>query len=209
MLDLQFTVINNRKIIALPFVLEAFIKAHEELVSLGIGVAGIKGFVSSEVVTASWRPLILQQQLVAKGASKTLSSNHRRGTAVDCFPDDAYIEAIKPTMNKHGLFNDLAPWDKDHFQWQSNAIAMTFPIFNELPFILNEFSMHEYDNHCIQLTEPNVTDAGTYALVLGDKKHIITKDRAGLAALTVQQRGMVVCGVNKTIWDSIPTGDNF
>ena len=208
-MDLQYTVINNRKIIALPFILEALTMAHQELISLGIGMGGMMGFVSSEVVTASWRSLALQTQLVAKGASKTLSSNHRRGTAVDCFPDEKYIEAIIPTMKKYGLVNDLAPWDKDHFQWQSNGIAMTFPIFNQLPTLLKEFSMDQYDNHSIQLTEPNVTDSGSYALVFGGKKHLVTKDRAGFAAMTILTRGMVSATVNKATWDSIPSGDNF
>lgn len=82
-MELQQTTINGRKIVALTCMLEALTKAHTELVALKIGWKDKMGFVLSEETTGGWRSLALQKQLVAKGASKTLYSNHRRGSAVD------------------------------------------------------------------------------------------------------------------------------
>ncbi len=213
-LDFQSTVINGRRLVARRFFLEALSKAHAEIVSAGIGIAGHLGFVPSNEETGSWRSLATQTQLVAKGASKTLWSNHRRGVAVDCaWSGDAqtrkYLLDIAPFMNKHGLFNDLAPWDAVHWQWKSNAASNSFPIANELPGIIPQFSMQEYDNHLIQLTEAGVADSGSFALVYGDRKHAVTKDRLAAASLTVLMRGMVPAAVDKKTWDSIPSGDNF
>ncbi len=209
MSDLQFIILNKRKIIAKSFILEALLKVHRDLTMAQIGINKTVGFVLSEETTGSWRSLKLQQQLFEKGVTKTLYSNHRRGTAVDTFPDEEYIKKIIPFMNKYGLVNDLAPWDKGHFNWKSNAIAMSFSLFNELPLLLKEFSMNEYENHVIQLTQQGETDSGAFALVYGGQKHLVSKDRAGLAALTVQFRGMVPAPVNKKVWDSIETGSKF
>lgn len=227
-LEFQYTVINGTKIVARRFVLEALTKAHNELTKLGIGANGKKGLVFAPELTASWRSEVLQRQLVNKKASKTMYSNHRSGTAIDVFGNWNYINAIKKTMNKYGFVNDLAyvsrdwkiaddsldaetpiPWDGGHFNWGSNAIARSYQIVNALPALLKEFSMENYENHLIQLTEPGVTDSGAFALVLGGKKRPVTKDRKADAVLTVLMRGMVPSAVNKATWDSIPTGDNF
>ena len=151
----------------------------------------------------------MQEQLLAKGLTRTLASNHRRGTAVDVFPDLDYVKKIIPIMKKHNLVNDLGAWDQVHFNWSSNSTAMSYPIFNELPLLLKEFSMNEYENHIIQLTEPNVPESGMFALVLGGVKRKVGKSRMAEAAMTVLFRGMQPSAVNKKLWDSIPDGKPF
>lgn len=229
-MDLQYTIINGRKIIGLPPFLEALNKAHEELKAQGIGYGKTLGLVTAGEETCSWRSLALQKQLVARGASKTLDSNHRRGTACDVAADWDYIKRIATTMKKHGLINDLAyakysagkiiatssvqlagytAWDGGHFNWQSNSKAASFPIIDVAPALLKEFSMQDYNEHLIQITEPGVTDTGTFALVIGGKKRIVSKDRKADASLTVLMRGMKSAGVTKKDWDAIPTGEAF
>lgn len=207
--EFQFTFINGRKIIARRFILEALLKAHAEIEAHGIQIATHKGFLLSDETTGSWRSLELQRQLVAKGVSKTLLSNHRRGTAVDCYPDVPYIDLIAPIMRKHGFDNDLRPWDKDHFQWKSNVIASSYPIVDQLPSILKEYSDMELDNHVLQLTEQGAPESGSFALVYGGSKHMVSKARLAEAAMTVLMRGMVPTAVNKATWDSVPTGVGF
>jgi len=148
-LRLEYAVINGRKIIARRFFLEALLNAHREIEAAGIGVAGHLGFVLSGEETGSWRSETTQKQLLARGASKTMASNHRRGVAVDCFPDRAYIEKIRPFMNKYKLVNDLAPWDAVHWQYVSNAHCWSYEIINELPGFLNEFSMDNYEGFIV------------------------------------------------------------
>ena len=223
-MELQQTTINGRKIVALACMLEALTKVHAELVALGIGYKNFVGFVLSEEITGGWRSLALQKQLVAKGASKTLYSNHRRGSAIDCAADWDYIKRIRPTMNKYGLVNDLAyikgnvtdddpiaggvPWDGGHWNFKSNAEAMAFPIIDEAPLI-KEFSMLDYNDHLIQLTELGVTESGSFALVLGGKKRVVSSKRLPEALATYIIRDMKKAAVNKKTWDSIPSGDNF
>lgn len=212
--EFQSAVISGRRVVARRFFLDALVRADADIRASGIGIAGHLGFVPSNEENGSWRSLSAQTQLVAKGASKTLWSNHRRGVAVDCaWSGDeatrAYLERIAPIMNRYGLVNDLAPWDAVHWQWKSNAVSQSFPIANELPGIVPQFSMIEYDNHLVQLTEQGVTDSGAFALVYGDKKHVVSKDRLAAASMTVLMRGMVPSAVNKAQWDSIPSGDNF
>lgn len=226
--EFQEVTINGTRIVARRFFLEALVKAHEELVRLKIGANGKLGFIPGPERTASWRSEVLQRQLLNSGASKTMLSNHRRGVAVDCYANWPYINLIKKTMNKYGLVNDLAyasrdwkkiddsldketpiPWDGGHWNWKSNAACYAYPVVSSLPNLLKEFSMQEYDNHVIQLTEAGVAESGSFALVYGGQKHLVTKDRLGHATMTVLMRAMVPSPVNKQIWDSIPTGDNF
>lgn len=204
-LELQFSMINGKKIIARRFFLKTLNDAHNELIKAGIGYRNKLGFVLSSDITGSWRSLTQQKQLVEKGASKTLASNHRRGSAVDCIPDWDYIHEIEPIMRKYGLDNDLRPWDGGHFNWKSNKEAQAFQIINELPGFIKEFSPMEYDNFLIQETE----ESGTFALVYGGKKHIVTKNRKADATLTVLMRGMQTAALNKKTWDSISSGDDF
>lgn len=65
--------------------------------------------------------------------------------------------------------------------------------------------MKDYNDHLIQETE----EYGTFALVYGGEKHIISTNRAGLAALTVAARKMPYSAVTKKIWEEIPTGNDF
>lgn len=208
-MEFQWTEINGVKLIARRFYLEALTKAHDELVLRGIGVAGKIGFVPSGSVTASWRSLKLQKQLVAKGASKTLLSNHRRGVAVDCYPDRPYTERIRPVMEKNNLVNDLRPWDAVHWNYKSNKHSWGYKMVDSLPPNLKEFSMQEYDNYFIQ----DVQGDGGFALVYGGKKHIVNtkkkKNRLAEANATAFIRGMTPAALTKEAWDSIPTGEDF
>lgn len=224
-MELQKVTINGRKIVALPCFLEALTKAHEELVAKGIGYKETLGFVLSDEVTGGWRSLALQKQLVAKGASKTLYSNHRRGSAVDCAADWAYIKAIRPTMNKYGLVNDLAyikgnqtdddpipggvAWDGGHWNYKSNAEAMKFPIIDEQALI-NEFSMNVYEGKIIQMSEAGYPGlSGAFALVDGGKKRLINDKARGWKALATLEVRKNKTGLTKEQWDKIPTGEDF
>lgn len=212
------------KIVALPIFLGALQKAHDELVTLGIGYNGKLGFVLSNDLNGSWRSLTMQKQLVAKGASKTLYSNHRRGTAVDCAADWDYVERIAPTMKKYGLVNDLAyikgnktsdvklsgyvGWDAGHWNYGSNSEAGKYPIINEQALI-KEFSMTNFNECLIQLVESGVSESGAFALVIGGKKRLIPKERLAQALATVLIRKMKAEPVNKKQWDAISTGEIF
>lgn len=229
--ELMFTFINGRKIVARRFYLEALHKAHDEIVKAGISYKGIKGFVLSDEVTGSWRSEALQRQLVEKKASKTMYSNHRRGTAIDCAADWPYIKAIRPYMNRQGLFNDLAylkgaqtdddqfpgsvPWDGGHWNFKSNAIAQSYDIINKLPIIINQFSMFTYDGQIIFMAQEGLPESGSFAGVYPNRdtheleKHIIRKDRAGLAAIHPLLGGKKAFPVDKVTWDAIPTGADF
>lgn len=230
--ELVFAIINGRKITARRFFLEALTKAHEELVSLGIGFGDKPGFLLSDETSGSWRSEAYQRQLVERGASKTMYSNHRRGTAVDCAADWAYIKRIRPTMNKHGLFNDLAylskggrvdddqlpgyyPWDGGHWNWKSNAEAQKYDIINKLPVILNQFSMNTYDGQILFMAEAGQPESGAFAGVYPNpethvlEKHLIKKDRAGLAAIHPLLGGKKAIAVDLRAWNSIPSGKEF
>lgn len=223
-MELQSLTINGRKIIGLPVFLEALQRAHDELVALKIGYGDKLGFVLSSETTGSWRSLALQKQLVAKGASKTLFSNHRRGTAADCAADWDYIKRIRPTMNKYGLVNDLAyikgsktsddqlpgyvAWDGCHFQLTSNSAASKYPIIDEQALI-KEFSMASFNECLIQLVEAGVTDSGAFALVIGGKKRIVAKERLAQALATVLIRKMKAEPVSAEQWAKIPNGEAF
>lgn len=229
--ELVFTIINGRKITARRFFIEALTKAHEELVALGIGIGDKKGFVLSDETSGSWRSEAYQRQLVEKGSSKTMYSNHRRGTAVDCAADWPYINRIRLTMNKHGLVNDLAyvgngkadddkfpgsvPWDGGHWNWKSNVEAQRYDIINKLPVTLNQFSMNQYDGQILFMAEAGQPESGAFAGVYPNpdthvlEKHIIKKDRAGLAAIHPLLGGKKAMAVDLRTWNSIPTGKEF
>ncbi len=229
-MSLQYIVLNERKIIALPAVLEALIKAHEDLVAQNISYEGLFGFVLSTEKAGSWRSLTLQKELVAKGSSKTLYSNHRRGTAVDCAADWDYINRIKSTMNKYGLFNDLAyakyqgskivatadakktgyvAWDGGHWNWQSNSKAESYPIIDKLSGELQKYMDATYENTVIWLAEKDLPQSGSFAAVYGSKKHLIAVSRHGTAALHPLFSGKKTAPVDGKTWDSIETGDAF
>lgn len=230
-MDLQFAMINGRKVIALPFFLEALQKADADLKAQGIGYGTHPGLVVAGEETCSWRSLALQKQLVAKGASKTLYSNHRRGTACDVVADWAYIGKIAPTMKKYGLVNDLAyakyvngvitavsatklagyvGWDGGHFNWQSNLKAGESPIVDVAPVILKEFSMHPYEGKIVQMSEGGYEGlSGAFAYIDGGKKRIIQDKSRGWKALATINVIRDKTGLTKAAWDAIPTGNDF
>jgi len=81
--------------------------------------------VPEAIVISSFRTLEEQKVMVAKGASKTLQSNHRRGMAVDC----VNWESIQDKMRAVGLINDIS-WDKNHFAYDGETKAAKYPLYN-------------------------------------------------------------------------------
>lgn len=81
--------------------------------------------VPEAIVISSFRTLEEQKAMVAKGASKTLKSNHRRGMAIDC----VNWEKIQDKMRAVGLINDIS-WDKNHFAYDGEAKAAKYPLYN-------------------------------------------------------------------------------
>lgn len=227
--DLVRAEINGTELVMREIQMRQLLKAHQELEGLGIGVAGKKGFVAAGELTCSWRSYTLQQQLVAKGASKTLASHHRRGVAVDCYADWDYIKRIKSVMNKYGFFNDLAyvsrdwsrasdtqsnstpvPWDGGHWNWVGNLHAYGYKFINQKPNPLKEVNMNEYENCLVQLTQGGHKDSGSFALVLGGERHTIdpNKGKDAINALfTVQMRGMAPKPLTIQAWESIKEGE--
>lgn len=62
-----------------------------------------------------------------------------------------------------------------------------------------------YEGYLIQETQ----ESGAFAYVQKGKKRVITSDRAGLAALTVQGLKSPFQALTKSEWDAIPSGNNF
>lgn len=230
-MSLVFTVINDHKIIAQDFLIEALTKAHAELVALKIGYGGKLGFVLASDRTGSWRSEAVQRELFDKGASLTMWSNHRRGTAVDCAADWTYIKAIKPTMNKYGLVNDLAytnkaktqaddtqdagtpyGWDGGHFQWKSNVEAThAAEVINVLPMDIKSFNMPTVDP-LAQYEGQIIFDAngkGAFAVVMMGQKRIVSEARAGLVAIHPIYGGKRAVPVTPLIWSSFRDGAAF
>lgn len=200
--------------------MDALIKAHQELISLHIGYGNKLGFVLSNEVNGSWRSLTMQKQLVASGASKTLYSNHRRGTAIDCAADWPYISAIKPTMVKHGFLNDLAyikgdktsdkpfpgavAWDGCHQNYGDNTKAQSFPIIDEQKLI-KEFTMGTSKGSLVQLIDPGHPGSGGFAFVKDGKKQPISPARLPEAVASV----ILDRSLTRAEWNAIPTEKEF
>lgn len=91
--------------------------------------------VKEAIVYSSWRSLAEQKKLVAEGKSKTLQSNHRRGTAFDC----VNWKEIEPKMRKAGLINDIS-LDRNHFTLGGEAKAANYPIIDNLPDPLTKYA---------------------------------------------------------------------
>jgi len=142
-----------------------------------------------------------------------------------------YIKRIASTMKKYGLINDLAyaryqggrivattdlpragyvAWDGGHFQWQSNQKAADFPIIDNAPALLTQFSMQEYENKIIQLSEAGYPgESGSFALVVDGQKRMITDKSRGWKALATIEVRKNKTGLTKSAWDAIPTGAEF
>lgn len=204
-MQLEYAVINGRKITALPFVLEALVKANNELEKRDVTHAGRKGLIFQAEITCSWRSLANQKQLVADGKSWTLYSNHRRGTAVDLFWEAEYLRQIEGVMAQFGLVNDLKKYgDAGHFNWKSNSTASESPIINSQQ-IIKKFSMNEYEGNILWETETS----GSFALIQDGKRREISEKRAGKASLAVAAMGGKVVPVPLIVWESFPDGEKF
>lgn len=90
--------------------------------------------VPEAIVYSSWRSLAEQKELVKNGKSKTLASNHRRGTAVDCIN----WKEIEPKMRKVGLINDIS-WDRNHFALGGESQAAKYPLVDSIPADIPEW----------------------------------------------------------------------
>jgi len=77
------------------------------------------------IFTHGWRSKEEQAEMVKKGVSKTLDSNHRRGVAYDIWN----WKEMEGEMKKIGFINDLKPWDPGHFTPGGEAHARkTYPV---------------------------------------------------------------------------------
>jgi len=82
--------------------------------------------VPEAIVVSSWRSLEEQKAMVAKGASQTLESNHRRGMAVDI----VNWNELDKELEKAGLVNDIS-WDRNHYtQEGEHHTAVKYPLIN-------------------------------------------------------------------------------
>ena len=128
---LQHITLAKRKITAHPEMIKRLLAAHQDALMAGISVrVGLfkqKGLVIGGIYTSSWRTAKIQQELYDKGSTKTLVSNHMRGTAVDLYPNSQYIKDIESIMEKHELVNDING-DSVHFNLISNSEAAKYPI---------------------------------------------------------------------------------
>ena len=125
--------LNGKRMEALDVMIEKCIAADLEIKQAKIGVGWLKrqkGLILGGVATSSWRTYSQQLELVRSGASRTTLSNHRRGTAIDVYPDHNYINQIEPIMRKNDLVNDIGAWDRGHFNLFSNSEAAQYPIIN-------------------------------------------------------------------------------
>jgi len=82
--------------------------------------------VPAAIVVSSWRSLEEQKVMVAKGASQTLESNHRRGMAADI----VNWNVLDAELEKVGLVNDIS-WDKNHYTPEGeHQTALKYPLIN-------------------------------------------------------------------------------
>lgn len=92
--------------------------------------------VPEAIVVSSWRSLAEQKLMVKNGKSKTLNSNHRRGMACDI----VNWKELQTKLRKVGLMNDIT-WDRNHYDYDSEAKATRFPLIDSLPKNLKEYKI--------------------------------------------------------------------
>lgn len=93
-------------------------------------LALIYPLIGKAIFTSGWRSKKEQEEILRKGASKTMDSNHRRGIAYDIWN----WQEIEKEMKKLGFINDLKPWDPGHFPFGGeNKARKNFPIIDSLP----------------------------------------------------------------------------
>ena len=83
--------------------------------------------VPEAIVYSSWRSPSEQLRLYIEKKTRTLKSNHRRGTAVDVIN----WSQVQDKMRSVGLINDLS-WDKNHFTLGGEQAATQYPIVNSV-----------------------------------------------------------------------------
>lgn len=87
------------------------------------------------IFTSGWRSKAEQAEMVKKGVSKTMDSNHRRGVAFDIWN----WKEMEAEMKKIGFINDIS-WDKFHFTPGGEAKARSkYQIIDSLPDKLKEY----------------------------------------------------------------------
>ena len=103
-------------------------------------LALIYPLIGKAIFTSGWRSKAEQAEMVKKGVSKTMDSNHRRGVAYDIYN----WKDMEVPMNKIGFINDLKPWDPGHFPiWGESKARKNFPIIDTLPTDIQEFNPSE------------------------------------------------------------------
>lgn len=91
--------------------------------------------IDKAIFTWGWRSKKEQEEMVKKGVSKTLDSNHRRGVAYDIWN----WKECEKEMRKLGFINDLS-WDPGHFPFGGeNKARKNYKIIDELPKKLEEY----------------------------------------------------------------------
>lgn len=92
--------------------------------------------VPEAIVTWGWRSKEQQAEMVKKGTSKTMDSNHRRGVAFDIWN----WQQVEKKMKALGFVNDLKPWDPGHFTpGGEEAARKKYKIIDSLPKDLQEY----------------------------------------------------------------------
>jgi hypothetical protein len=101
------------------------------------------------IFTSGWRSKAEQAEMVKKGASKTMDSNHLRGCAYDIWN----WSEMEKEMRKLGFKNEIS-WDKGHFPLGGEDSARkNYKIISSLPKVLEEYKPKTVKNAPISSTE--------------------------------------------------------
>lgn len=119
--------------------------------------------IPEAIVVSSWRSLEEQKAMVAKGASRTLLSNHRRGMAVDI----VNWAEIDKKLESLGLVNDLS-WDQNHYTLEGESkTAIKYPMYDS--FNPNEFNQYKpLNNDSMELSKSQKKDLEKLGFDFGD-----------------------------------------
>lgn len=99
-------------------------------------LALIYPLIGKAIFVWGWRSKEQQDEMVKKGSSKTMDSNHCRGVAYDIWN----WQECEAEMRKLGFINDLKPWDPGHFPFGGEDKARkNYPIILSLPKKLEEY----------------------------------------------------------------------
>ncbi len=112
-------------------------------------LALIYPLIGKAIFTWGWRSKAEQAEMVKKGVSKTMDSNHRRGVAYDIYN----WKEMEAKMNKLGFINDLKPWDPGHFPLGGEKKARkNFSLIDALPKKLEEYKPKKPESVFIPIT---------------------------------------------------------